>query len=119
GLDPGDIVAYGRDFPAAHGPGRDEHGEVGLAASRRKCGCDIALLALRRLDAQYQHVLRQPALVACHGGSDTQRETLLAQQRVSAVARAVGPDLARLREMHDVLVLAVAWPAHIGLSRLQ
>ena len=42
------------------------------------------------------------------------REALLAEQRVAAVARAVRPDLARLREVDDVL-LVVARPGHILL----
>ena len=39
-------------------------------------------------------MLGQPALVAGHHRGDAQREALLAQQRVAAVAGAVGPDLA-------------------------
>ncbi len=50
---------------------------------------------------------------------DAQREALLAEQRVAAVARAVRPDLARLGEVHDVLVLVVARPRHVGLSGLE
>jgi hypothetical protein len=41
-----------------------------------------------------QHVLGHPALVAGDDRRDPQRERLLAEQRVAAVARAVGPDLA-------------------------
>ena len=51
-------------------------------------------------------MLGEPAFVAAHHRRDAQREALLAEQRVAAVARAVRPDLARLGKVHDVLVLA-------------
>ena len=60
-------------------------------------------------------MLGQPAFVAAHVGCDTQRKAFLAQQRIAAVARAVRPDFARFRVMHDVLGL-VARPAHILLT---
>ena len=41
----------------------------------------------------------------------------LPEQGVAAVARAVGPDLAGLGEVDDVLVLGVAGPGHVGLPR--
>ena len=50
-----------------------------------------------------QHVLGQPALVAGHHAGDAQGVALLAEQRVAAVAGAVGPDRALLGELHDVL----------------
>ena len=62
-------------------------------------------------------MLGEPALVAAHDRGDPQREAFLAEERVAAVARAVAPDLARLGKMHDVLVLAVARPAHVLLRR--
>jgi hypothetical protein len=61
-------------------------------------------------------VLGEPALVASHHRSDAQREALLAEKRVAAVTGAVAPDLARLREMDDVLVVFVARPAHVALA---
>ena len=51
-------------------------------------------LALGRGQFEDQHVLGQPALVARHRRGDPQREALLAEQGVAAVARAVGPDFA-------------------------
>ncbi|CAB4801548.1 unannotated protein [freshwater metagenome] len=60
-------------------------------------------------------MLGQPALVASHDRSDTQREALLAQQGVSAVAGAVRPNLASFREVNDVLGVA-AGPSNIGLT---
>ena len=70
-------------------------------------------LALGRGQLQDQHVLGHPALVAGHDRRDPQREALLAEQRVAAVAGAVGPDLARLGEVDDVLVVGVARPRHV------
>ena len=58
-------------------------------------------------------MLGHPALITRHGGGDAQGEALLAQEGVAAVAGAVGPDLAGLREVGDVLRL-IAWPRHIG-----
>ena len=49
-------------------------------------------------------MLGEPAVVARHRRRDAQREALLAEQRVAAVAGSVRPDLARLGEVHDVLV---------------
>ena len=66
-----------------------------------------------------QHVLGQPAVVAGHHRGDAQGEALLAEQGVAAVARAVGPDLAGLGEVDDVLVVRVARPRHVGLAGLE
>ena len=60
-------------------------------------------------------MLGHPALVARDVRGDPQGEALLAEQRVAAVAGAVGPDLARLREVDDVLLL-VARPGHVALA---
>jgi hypothetical protein len=72
---------------------------------------------LRVGDAENEHVLGEPALVARHHRSDAQREALLAEQRVAAVARAERHDLARLGKVHDLL-LVVARPGHVGTPRL-
>ncbi|CUK23122.1 Uncharacterised protein [Achromobacter sp. 2789STDY5608615] len=114
-LDPGDVVADGGHLPAVHALRRDQHGEVGLAAGRRERGGDVVLAALGRGHAQDQHVFGQPALVAAHGGGDAQREALLAEQRIAAVARTEAPDLAALGEVDDVLG-GVAGPGHVGLA---
>jgi hypothetical protein len=82
---------------------RFEHREVRLAAGARERRCDVRLLTGRVLDAHDQHVLGEPALVAAHRGRDPQRQALLAEQGVAAVARSVRPDLAALGEVHDVL----------------
>ncbi|MNV02509.1 hypothetical protein D3C71_927460 [compost metagenome] len=112
GLDPGDVVTDGRDLPALETSlGRHQHREIGLAAGAGEGGCHVVLLALGIGHAQDEHVLCQPALVAAHGGGDAQGQALLAQQRVAAVARAVGPDFARFWVVDDVLDLGVARPA--------
>jgi hypothetical protein len=116
-LDPRDVVADGRDLPALEAGRRDQHREVGLAARARERRGDVALVARGRGHAEDQHVLGEPAFVAPHDRRDAQREAFLAEQRVAAVARAVRPDLARLGEMHDVLVLGVARPALVRSPR--
>ena len=116
GLDPGDVVAHRPDLPAPfEAGGRNQHRKIGLAAGARKRRGHVGLLALRILDAEDQHVLGHPAFVARDVRGDAQREALLAQQRVAAVARAVRPDLARLRKVHDVF-LFVARPGHVLLA---
>ena len=86
-LHPADVVADRLDLPALDGG--DEHGQVGLAAGRREGAGDVAGLALGGGELQDEHVLGQPAVVAGHDRGDAQREALLAEQRVAAVARAV------------------------------
>ena len=61
----------------------------------------------------------QPTLVARHVGGDAQREALLAEQGVAAVAGTVGPDFAGFRVVHDVLDGRVARPGHILLAGFQ
>ncbi len=82
------------------------------AGRRRRCSCASPL---GRGQLEDQHVLGEPALVARHDRGDAQRVALLAEQRVAAVARAVGPDLAGLGEVDDVLRV-VARPRHVGLA---
>ena len=112
-LDPGDVVADRRDRPTFHRIGRDQHGEVGLAAGARERRGNVELAAGRCRDTHHQHVLGQPALFAAHVGGDAQREALLAEQRVAAIAGAVAPDFFRLGVMHDVL-RGVARPSAVG-----
>ncbi len=79
GLDPGDIVTDRRHFPALESLGRDQHGEVGLAARAGERRRHIGLLAGGGLHAEDQHVLGQPTLVPAHAGGDAQGEALLAE----------------------------------------
>ena len=102
-------------FQSLDAVGRDQHREVRLAAGARKRGGDVGLLAVRIFDAEDQHVLGHPALVARDVRGDAQAETLLAEQRVAAVAGSVRPDLAGLRKMDDVF-FRVAGPGHVLLA---
>ena len=63
-------------------------------------------------------MLCHPAVVASHGRGDPQSIGLLTQERISAVARAVGPDFVGLREVRDVLFI-VAGPSAVFLAGLQ
>ncbi len=119
-LQPGDVIAHGPDFPALllEMLRRDEHGKVRLATGARESRRHVGLFALRILDTQDEHVLRQPTFITSHGGSDAQGKALLAEQRIATVATAIAPDLTRLGEVNDVLLL-VAGPSHILLPFLQ
>ena len=113
-LHPADVVTHRLDLPALDG--RDEHGQVGLAAGGGEGAGDVAGLALGGGELEDEHVLGHPAGVAGHDRRDAQREALLAEQSVAAVAGAERSDLAGLGEVDDVLVLGVARPGHVGLA---
>ena len=113
---PGDVVADRLGFPAGHR--RLDHGEIGLAAGTWERRRDIAHLTLRRGELEDQHMLGEPALVARHDGGDPQRVAFLAEKRVAAIARTVGPDLTRLRIVHDIFGV-VARPRHIAFAGRQ
>ncbi len=91
GLDPGDVVADGRHFPAFFLKRfrRNEHREIRFAAGRRESGADVIFAAVGRFHADDQHVFGEPALLASERRSDAQSEAFFAEQRVAAVARAV------------------------------
>src|SRR6185295_17691052 len=94
----------------------DQHREVGLAAGTGERSRDVALLAARRLYPHNQHVLGEPALRPPHAGRYAQRQALLAEQRVAAVAAAEGPDRVVLREVNDVFMLGITWPGDVCVS---
>ena len=106
---PGNVVADGPALPAvfAVALGRDEHGEIRLAACGRERTRHIAHLTLRVLDAENEHVLGQPALAAAELGGDAQREALFSLQHVAAVVGVDRDDLVLLREVNDVAVFGV------------
>ncbi len=116
GFDPRDVVADRPHLPALflQSRRRDEHREIRFSARARERRRNVGLFAPRIFYAKDQHVFGHPAFVAGHVGGDAQRETLFAEQRVAAVARAVGPDLARLGKVHDVF-FAIAGPRHVLL----
>ncbi len=113
---PGDIVANGPHFVALLGVdfGRNQHGQVGLAAGRGEGSGDILGLAVGELNAQDQHMLGHPAFLHALVGSDTQSEALLAQQHVAAVTGVDGPNGVLLGELHDV----TAFLADVSLGML-
>ena len=120
-LDPGDVVTDGIGLPALETFGRQDHREVGLAAGAREGGGDVGLFTLGRFEAEDQHVLGEPALVAGHRRGNAQRQAFLAEEGVAAVTGAIRPNLARFREVADVLTtdIGLAWPCYVLLTRLQ
>ena len=111
---PADVVADRLDLPARQA--RHHHREVGLAARRREPTGHVAHLTVGRGELHHEHVLSEPPFVTGDRRRDPQRQTLLAQQGVAPVARAVGPDLPGFWEVDDVGVLRVAGPGGVGLT---
>src|SRR5207253_49978 len=85
--------------------GRDEHGEVRLAAGAREGSRHVVALALGRLDPDDEHVLGEPALALPEDARDPEREALLPEERVAPVARAYAHDLVVVGEVADVTPL--------------
>ena len=108
---PGNVVADGLDLPTRQG--RDQHGQIGLAAGAGEGAGDILRVAFGRGQLEDQHMLGQPAFVARHHRGDAQREAFLAQQRIAAIARSERPDFPRFREMDDIDVIRVAGPRYV------
>ena len=109
------------DLPAVEALGRHQHGEVGLAAGAWEGGAEIGLFATWRLDAHDEHMLGHPAFVARHHRGDAQSQALLAEKRIAAVTRAVGPDFVGFREVHDIFAgdVGLAGPRHVLLPGRQ
>ena len=78
GFNPGDVIAYGPDFPAIESCRWDHHGEVGFAAGTGECRGYISFFALRIFHAEDEHVLRHPTFVAGDVGGDAESETFFA-----------------------------------------
>ena len=91
-LHPGDVVADGPYPIAGILERRNHHGQIRLAARARKCRRHVGDFARRIFEPQDQHVLRHPTLFARHPTRNPQREALLSQQRIAAVARTNAPD---------------------------
>ena len=113
---PGDIVTHRPHFIALLGIhlGRNQHGQIRLAAGRGERGSDILHIALRVFNAQNKHVLGHPAFLHALVRGNAQRKALFAQQHVAAVTRVDGPNGVFLRELHNVAVLGV----NVGLGVL-
>ena len=105
--DPRDIVAHGEDFISFRGVGfrRNEHCEVGLAASGGERRRDVFDLAVGLLYAEDEHVLRHPAFFPALIGSDTEREALFAEKHVAAVTGVKAVNGVVLGELADITVL--------------
>ena len=88
GANPGNVVANRPRLPTGHGPRRDEHRHVGLAARRWKCPGDITDRTVLVSAAGDQHVLREPAFVARPIARQAERQALFPQQRVASVSGA-------------------------------
>ena len=118
-LEPRDVVTDRLELPALE-LGK-HHGEVRRAAGGRERSRDVILLLLRRGEREDEHVLGHPALILRHLGGDAESEALLAEERVAAIARTEGPDLAIVGELRDVLVLDLlrARPSDILLTLLE
>src|SRR5213075_50083 len=88
-MHPGDVVAERPDLPALLALRRNQHREIGLAAGRWKRAGQVADVAGWALDADDQHVLREPTFGAGLVARDAQCVTFLAEQRVAAITGAV------------------------------
>ena len=79
GNDPSDVVAYRGHLAVLECVRRDEHGEIGFAAGAGEGGCNVTFFPVRRLNAEDEHVLGHPSLVAPDGRGNAQGETLFPQ----------------------------------------
>jgi len=118
-VNPRDVVADSGDFPALEGLGRYEHREIRLAARARKCSGDICLFMLGRLDAQDEHMLREPSLIARDDRCNAQREAFFSEKGVASVAGAIGPDFSGFGKVNNVLRIGIAGPGDILLPMFQ
>ena len=108
-LHPSDVVADSPNLVTLFGvaSGRNEHCEVGLAASGGECSGDVLNFTVGLLYAEDKHMLSHPALVLALEGSDSQCEALLAEQYVSAVSRVDRPNSVLFGEVNDVSLFRV------------
>ena len=106
-VQPGDVVTERPDFPAGMRFGRDQHREVCLAAGGRQGAGQVMRFALGAFDPHDQHVLGEPAFIACLPAGNSQRVALLAEQGVAAVTRANALDRQFFGKMHDEAPLGV------------
>ena len=106
---PRDVVADGPYLVSlvAKILGRNEHRKVGLAAGGRERGGDVMNLALRIFKTENEHVFSHPALFPALIGSDSESETLFAEQNVSTVSGVDGDDRVILRELADISVFGI------------
>src|SRR5439155_11359307 len=99
---PRDVVADRPELPPRELRRRHEHGEIGLTRGAWERAGDEVRLAFGTFGLEQHHVLREPTLVLRAVARDAEREALLAEQRVAAVARSDRPDGVVLREVRHV-----------------
>ncbi len=109
-MQPRDVIAHGPHLPTLVAGRRNQHRQVGLAASRREGAGQVVNLTLRIFDADDEHVLRQPAFGARLPTGDAQGVTLFAEQGVAAVAGAEALDGEFFRKMHDETAFGIEVP---------
>ncbi len=107
GVQPRDVIANGEHFPPRHRVRRNQHRQVRLSARGRECAGDVVCFALRVLQADDEHVLRQPTFRARLVAGDAQSVALLTEQCVSAVTRTEALDGEFFGEVHDETPLRI------------
>src|SRR5262249_48558667 len=91
--------------------------QIRLAAGRRKRAGDVLCFAFGVRQFQYEHVLGEPAFIACLDRCDPKRVAFLSKQCISTVSGTKGTDFARFVEGTDIFMLGVAWPRRVLLVR--
>ena len=106
---PGDIVAHALDFIDLVGVvlGGNKHCEVGLSASGRERRRNVLLRSVGIGNAEDKHMLCHPALVLAEVGRYPERETLLAEQNVSAVRRVDRNNRIVLGDVHNISLVGI------------
>ena len=100
-MHPGDIVANCPDAVALLFERGDHHGKIRFSAGAGESRGHVGDFAGGIFQAEDQHVLGHPALVARHPAGNSQGEAFLAEKSVAAVARANAPDQIFLRKMEN------------------
>ena len=83
-LHPCDVISYGFHSPSCNG--RDQHRQVGFAASRREGAGHVFHFAGGVRELQDEHVLRHPAFIPRLHGGNAERMAFFPQQCVTAIA---------------------------------
>ena len=104
---PRDVVTDGPDLPPGEALRGNHHREVGLAAGRRERAGHVGHVTVGALDTEDEHVLGEPALVLPKPAADAERQALLAEEGVAAVAGAEAPDGVVFGEVTDVAALGI------------
>jgi hypothetical protein len=111
GTQPGNVIADRLDLPAREAG--FHHGQIRLAAGTRGGGGDVADDSGRRRKLQDGHVFGKPPLPAGRDRGEAQRQRLLAEEGVPAIARAISEDFLRFGKVGDANVVGVAGPGYV------